>query len=240
MTRPVDPLTEGKIVVLLYINPSGSGQVTFQNLSFLSRYVWEATDTGKQEVADPRMGMHHSKTIKYNISLSKDKMMDTTLMEDIKAKITVFHDELFREIREPAFWQLVIKRNGWVVNIRQRENDQYCEVYFVQEYSGDDLFKLKGFLNDPRFLLDLRKLMISEKNYYYIKLENDEFQGYYVITRCFIVSNTVDIVQLDTAIRRVINYGILALEFIETKLRNTHPREETSVQSFSEEDTLYS
>jgi hypothetical protein len=94
-------------------------------------------------------------------------------------------------------------------------------VWFIQRYQGDDLIKLKGFAADRTFLLELRKMFASPKIYYYMEIKENEFTGYFVIQRCFIKSDTVDIADLDTAIRSVINYGALAVFFIDSKIRKT-------------------
>jgi hypothetical protein len=159
--------------------------------------------------------------------------MDLAVKDDVKSNLTKLKDEIIQETIEKTFWQLAIKRDNWVVVIRQRESLPFCDVSFAQNYQGDDLIKLKGFMRDFPFLLELRKLITSPKVSWYTNLKENELTGYIIIQRCFINSNVVDIADLDASIRSVINYGVLALTFIGSKIRK-----EASEQQSTDHKTL--
>ena len=165
--------------------------------------------------------------------------MDTILKEDIKSKLNQLKDEILRDTIDKTFWQIVIKRDGWLVQIRQKENDPFCEVWFANDFSGDDLIKLKGFSKDQQFMIELRKLLTTPKNYYYLNIQNEELQGYYIISRCFIDSNSIKIEILDKTIRSVINYGVLALGYISSKISKS-PSEQQTKSGSSDENKSYS
>jgi hypothetical protein len=170
---------------------------------------------------------------------TKCRFMDTIVKDDVKSKLILLKDEILQETIDKTFWQFVIKRESWVVHIRQKENDPFCEIWFANEYSGDDLIKLKGFLKDQQFLLEIKKLVTASPIYYFLNIQNEELHGYYIITRCFVDSNTIKIDILDGAIRNVINYGVLVLAYIDSKIRKG-PSEQQTKPSLIEENKSYS
>jgi hypothetical protein len=170
---------------------------------------------------------------------SKPRVMDTIAKDDIKSKLNLLKDEIIHEAIDKTYWQLTIKRDGGIVNIRQRENDSFCEVWFWTEYEGDDLIKLKGFSKDQQFLLELRKLLTTPITFFYFNIQNEEFHGFYIISKCFIDSNSINIEILDRAIRTVINYGVLGISFINSKIRRESSEQQTKTV-FPDENKSYS
>jgi len=149
--------------------------------------------------------------------------MDTLLKDVVKSKLSVLRDTIVHETVDPAYWQISIERDGYVVEIRQKEDDQFCEVWFANTYQGDDLTKLKGFIRDKSFMFEVRRLLTSPKISWFPRVTDQELAGFFVIRRCFIRSGDVDIAELDEAIRSVINYGTLAMYYTASVISKFSP-----------------
>lgn len=149
---------------------------------------------------------------------AKSESMSTMLNNAVRSKLNILKDTIVHETVDPKFWQFSIERDGYIVEIRQKENDGFCEVWFANTYQGDDLARLKGFFRDPSFMLEVRRLLTSPKISWFPNVQDNELAGFFVIQRCFIRSDDVDIAELDEAIRAVINYGILAMYFTQARI----------------------
>lgn len=149
--------------------------------------------------------------------------MDIHIRDAVKSALGLLKDRIVHETSDPGYWQLSIERDGYIVEIRQKENDAFCEVWFANTFPGDDLVRLKGFLKDPSFMLEVRTLLTSPKISWFPNVTDNELAGYFVIRRCFIRPGGVDIAELDEAIRSVINYGTLAMSFTSSAIRRRAP-----------------
>jgi len=145
--------------------------------------------------------------------------MDTLLKEAIRSKLILLKDTVVHETVDPDHWQVSVERDGYVVEIRRKADDAFCEVWFANTYQGEDLQNMKGLIGDKSFMLEIRKLLTSPKISWFPNVQDGELAGYFVIRRCFIRSGDVDIADLDEAIRSVINYGTLAMYFTMPAIR---------------------
>jgi hypothetical protein len=149
--------------------------------------------------------------------------MDMLLKDAVGSKLKILKDEIVHETIDPTYWQLSVERDGYVVEVRQKENDGFCEVWFANTYQGDDLVRLKGFIRDKSFMFEVRRLLTSPKIFWFPGVTDKELTGYFVLQRCFIRSGDVDIAELDEAIRSVINYGTLAMYFTASVISKSTP-----------------
>ena len=147
--------------------------------------------------------------------------MDSLLKDAVIQKLSILKDSIIHETVDPGYWQLSIERDGYVVEIRQKGEDGFCEVWFANTYQGEDLIRLKGFFRDPSFMLEVRKLLTSPKISWFPNVTDNELAGYFVIRRCFIRSGDLDIAELDEAIRSVVNYGTLAMYFTQVRIKKS-------------------
>jgi hypothetical protein len=154
---------------------------------------------------------------------AKSESMDMLLKDAVRSKLKILKDEIVHETDDQKYWQLSIERDGYVVEIRQKEDDPFCEVWFANTYQGDDLNRLKGFIRNKSFMLEVRRLLTSPKISWFPRVADQELTGFFVIGRCFIRSGDVDIAELDEAIRSVINYGTLAMYYTASVISKFSP-----------------
>ncbi|MFB3764898.1 MAG: hypothetical protein ACE14P_06570 [Methanotrichaceae archaeon] len=124
-------------------------------------------------------------------------------------------------------WILDIKQGRSTVNILHHLNKSYILIRFRFDLNENDKKLLKSSLNNTTelsdFEYDLRTAITSQDIYYLLRREKcarnlDIPVGFDIISKVFPFEKDFGIDKFDKAVQNVINFGVLGISFLRTKV----------------------
>ncbi len=124
-------------------------------------------------------------------------------------------------------WILNIRQGRTIINILHPLNKSYILIRFRFNLEETDRKLLKNSLNNvtelAEFDHDLRTAITSQNIYYFFRGEKcsnnlDVPIGFDIVSKVFPFGKEFDIDQLDKSIQNVINFGVLGISFLRTKI----------------------